>query len=125
MGGFRRRKGTEPPDNIRAAEEHFRRAQEAGGIGTWEWDLATGRMIWSAQMFRNFGLCPGSTSAPTEPGGLAPVSPELLLAPAHPEDRARVASCWRNIPAGPGRCGSNTGLSGRTARSIGLCFSAT
>ena len=31
MGGFRRRKGTEPPDNIRAPEEHFRRAQEAGG----------------------------------------------------------------------------------------------
>src|SRR3954470_3462895 len=92
MGGFRRRKGTEPPDNIRAAEEHFRRAQEAGGIGTWEWNLATGRMIWSAQMFRNFGLCPDSTGTPTEAGGLASVSPELLLAPADPEDRARVAS---------------------------------
>src|SRR3954451_24390682 len=56
-------------------------------------------------MFRNFGLCPGSTGAPTEPGGLAPVSPELLLAPAHPEDRARVASLLEEYSgrAGPMR----------------------
>jgi hypothetical protein len=33
-----------------------RLALEAGGIGTWEWELATGQMKWSAQMFRNLGL---------------------------------------------------------------------
>ncbi|HWB52359.1 MAG TPA: ATP-binding protein [Stellaceae bacterium] len=31
---------------------------EAGEIGTWDWDFATGRMWWSAQMFRNLRLDP-------------------------------------------------------------------
>ncbi|HEX2151174.1 MAG TPA: PAS domain-containing protein, partial [Stellaceae bacterium] len=96
MGGFRRSRGTASPDEIpekiRAAEQHFRLAQEAGGIGTWEWHLETGRMLWSAQMFRNLGLCPDPTGAPTGVGGIASVSDELLLATAHPEDRARAAS---------------------------------
>ena len=38
-------------------EEHSRLAAlEAGEIGTWEWDLADGRMRWSTQMFRNMGV---------------------------------------------------------------------
>jgi PAS domain S-box-containing protein len=92
MGGFRLPTGRAPPDEIRAAERHFRLAQQAGGIGSWEWRLDagmpwSGRMLWSAQMFRNLGLSPKPAAS-----GLAPVSPELLLDPAHPEERARVAS---------------------------------
>src|SRR5207237_2235429 len=64
--------------DLRGREEHLRLAQEAGEIGTWEWDLASGRMIWSAQMFRNLGLEPGAS------GALYPV----LVAALHPEDRA-------------------------------------
>ncbi|MGD9614778.1 MAG: response regulator [Alphaproteobacteria bacterium] len=92
MGGFRRSTGKTSPEGsrgeIRATEQHFRLAQQAGGIGTWEWDLRTGGMLWSAQMFRNLGLCP----EPAASGSVAPVSDGLLLATAHPEDRARLAS---------------------------------
>jgi len=66
---------------LRRSEEHLRLAQEAGGIGTWEWDLHTGRMIWSAQMFRVLGR---------EPEAHDDLMPVLLHA-VHPEDRAAVA----------------------------------
>jgi PAS domain S-box-containing protein len=93
MGGFRLPRATASPDEIRAAERHFRLAQEAGGIGTWEWRLDTGLplwsgdMLWSAQMFRNLGLSPEP-----EADRAASVSAERLLASVHPEDRARVAA---------------------------------
>jgi hypothetical protein len=47
-----------PPsaDELRPESHQVRLALEAGGIGTWEWELATGQMKWSAQMFRNLGL---------------------------------------------------------------------
>ncbi len=96
MGGFRgsmeRVSPVEIPEKILATEQHFRLAQEAGGIGTWEWRLGTGQMLWSAQMFRNLGLCPNSAGVPVGVDGLAAGSEALLLAAAHPEDRARVAS---------------------------------
>ena len=46
-------------EELKAEEEHLRLALDAGEIGTWEWDLASDRMKWSAQMFRNLGLAPG------------------------------------------------------------------
>src|ERR1044071_9038924 len=102
MGRFRRSAGmgssNETQDRLRAAEQHFRLAQEAGGIGTWEWRLGTGTLLWSAQMFRNLGLCPESTEA----HGVASVAHELLLAAAHPEDRARVAALLAEYSTRPG-----------------------
>jgi PAS domain S-box-containing protein len=67
--------------DLEAREQHLRLAQEAGEIGTWEWDLATGEMRWSAQMYRNLGLRPGDTA-----------SYDVLLAATHAEDRAQVAA---------------------------------
>jgi PAS domain S-box-containing protein len=90
MRGFRPPAGAASPDKdrVRVAERHLRRAQEAGGIGTWEWDLQTGRIMWSAQMFRCLGLSPAAAAV----GGVAPVASETLLAAAHPEDRASLAA---------------------------------
>ena len=65
-------------EELHAEAKHLRLAQEAGEIGTWEWDLVSGRMMWSARMFRNLGLEPGPS------GDLYPV----LVAALHPEDRA-------------------------------------
>ena len=65
--------------DLEVREEHLRLAQEAGEIGTWEWDLAAGVMCWSAQMYRNLGLAP-----------LASASRESLIAAIHPEDRAET-----------------------------------
>ncbi len=72
---------------LRAAQaevEHLRLAQEAGQIGSWEWDLATDRMVWSAQMFLNLGL------PPSENRDLYP----LLMRAIHPADRDTAASAF-------------------------------
>jgi len=72
---------------LRASEEHLRLAQEAAGIGTWEWDLATGRTHWSPQMFRLIGQDP---SAAQDADHYA-----LWRRAVHPDDRASVATAAR------------------------------
>jgi PAS domain S-box-containing protein len=46
----------------RAADltEHFRLALDAGRLGTWRWDKATGAVTWDATMERLYGLAPGT-----------------------------------------------------------------
>lgn len=43
---------------LRDSEERLRLAQEAGGIGSWDWDLRNDTVIWSASNFRVLGLDP-------------------------------------------------------------------
>jgi PAS domain S-box-containing protein len=56
------------------------RASEAPGIGSWDWDLRTGALRWSDNLFRMFGL---------QPGALLPTL-EYLIEHTHPEDRDLV-----------------------------------
>ena len=70
----------------------LRLALEAGQIGTWHWDLATGRMAWSAQMFRNLGLSPGSA------GDLY----ALLIEAVHPSEREFADTSFRKFAMRPG-----------------------
>src|SRR3954453_3850190 len=44
---------------LREGEERLRLAQEAAGIGTWDWDLSTGAIRWSPEMYRVVGAGPG------------------------------------------------------------------
>jgi PAS domain S-box-containing protein len=67
-------------------------ALEAGGIGTWEWDLARDCMRWSAQMFRNIGL------EPFESGDLY----LRLLEAIHPTERNNVAAAFVEFSSRPG-----------------------
>jgi two-component system, NtrC family, response regulator HydG len=55
-------------------------SQELAGVGSWELDLASGRLVWSDQMFRILGF---------EPQAFEP-SPEKYFSLVHPEDRTRV-----------------------------------
>ncbi len=57
-------------------------AQRLAELGSWDWDIASNRVIWSDQMYRTYGLTPGEK----------PVSLETFLEAVHPEDRARVAA---------------------------------
>ena len=71
---------------LRESERRLVLAQEAGAVGTWEYDQQAGRMHWSRQAALLFGRDPD-----------APV-PLLttIFAAVHPEDRARVEACCRH-----------------------------
>jgi len=69
------------------SEEHLRLAQEAAGIATWEYDLATRSIRWSPQMYALLGCSPRERSAR---GNYA-----LWLRALHPNDRLWIQSAAR------------------------------
>lgn len=72
------RKRTE--EELRRREQALAEAQALAALGSWEWDLATNRVTWSDQTYRNFGLEPGSIDVDLEKYS------EWL----HPDDREMV-----------------------------------
>src|SRR5262249_15852741 len=69
----------EAEQGLRVSEERLRLSQEAAGLGHWDFDFASGTMVWSEQTRKLLGVGPG------EPASLA-----LLLSRVHAEDRLRV-----------------------------------
>ncbi|MCK6554972.1 PAS domain S-box protein [Candidatus Binatia bacterium] len=61
------------------SEEHLRLAVGAARIGTWHWDLANDRLVWSDRCKAIFGLPPNEA-----------MSYERFLAALHPDDRQRT-----------------------------------
>ena len=45
---------------VRASEADMAEAQRTAGIGSWSWEVGTGRIAWSAQLFRLFGIDPAA-----------------------------------------------------------------
>ncbi|MBI4260207.1 MAG: SpoIIE family protein phosphatase, partial [Actinobacteria bacterium] len=78
LGQFVERKGAE--EAVRESEERLRLALDAGRMGTWRWDLATGGVAWDETLEALFGLDAGTF------GGTYEDYLELL----HPDDRAWV-----------------------------------
>lgn len=66
---------------LQASEECLRLATEAAQIGTWDRDLKTSKLTWSARQEQLMGYEPGSF----------PNTYEAFLALVHPEDRQRLA----------------------------------
>lgn len=64
----------------RRSREHLVLALEAGQMGTWEWESATGRVIWSPQLEAIRGLAPGAF----------PQTFEATFRDIHPDDVERV-----------------------------------
>jgi PAS domain S-box-containing protein len=66
--------------SLRASEAQLNEAQRIAKLGSWEVDHATGQQRWSDEVFRIFGLEPGS------------VTPDQSVAKnsVHPDDRATV-----------------------------------
>ena len=50
----------------RKSEAMLAESQRLARIGSWELDLATRQLTWSAQQFRNFGFAPAKTPIPRE-----------------------------------------------------------
>lgn len=61
-------------------ERQLDAAQQITHIGSWEWDLATGVVTWSNELYRIYGLAPRSCE----------ITLEGFLARVHPDDRERV-----------------------------------
>jgi signal transduction histidine kinase len=68
-------------DALAKAEQILAESQELALIGSWEWDIATGRLAWTAQTFRNFG---------EDPHSFVP-SFENYTERLHPDDREMMA----------------------------------
>lgn len=67
-------------------DRRLRLAQEAAGIGTWEWDARADRQSWSPQQFRLYGL---------DPAVAVPPSHDEWQALVIPEDRERIDDVLR------------------------------
>ena len=79
-------------EELKAEKEHLRLALDAGEIGTWEWDLASDRMKWSAQMFRSLGLAPGAGDDLFH----------ALIDAVHPADQEYAQSAFAGFRTRPG-----------------------
>jgi PAS domain S-box-containing protein len=60
--------------------DRLARGQQIARLGTWERNLATGRLTWTDEVFRLYGL---------EPTAITPTM-DFVLNAIHPEDRART-----------------------------------
>ena len=125
----------EAEEALRVANKRLTLAQEASDAGVWEWDIATGQLAWSSELFRLFGLDPV--------GGTA--SFEVWRRVMHPEDRvsaeARTEEAVRNrmplsneyrvvLPTGEVRWinalgNTQYGASGEALRMSGICLDIT
>jgi PAS domain S-box-containing protein len=77
---------------LKHSRESLAKAQALAEIGNWDWELATGEVRWSDQMFRILGL---------EPGVQVP-SLRTIMARTHPEDRPAFGRAMRRLMARPG-----------------------
>jgi PAS domain S-box-containing protein len=66
---------------LHASEERLRLAQQAARMGTFERDVATGLVTWSAELDSLYGLAPGTLNGTTT---------AFFVSLLHPDDRARI-----------------------------------
>jgi PAS domain S-box-containing protein len=77
-------------EKLRLSEQRLKHAQEIAQVGSWEWDIETGAVWWSEQVYRQFGEDP-ATFSPTR---------QTFLQRLHPEDRAAWDEAIRRGVAG-------------------------
>ena len=65
-------------DLLRRSEAAMREAQRLGQIGSWEWDMATGRTTWSEQLYAIFGYDPSEPPPPADAGRAQTYPPRSL-----------------------------------------------
>lgn len=66
---------------LQTSEALLKEAQRVSNMGSWEWDIATGELKWSDEIYRLFGQTPQSFGA----------TYEAFLGFIHPEDRQLVS----------------------------------
>ena len=68
-------------EQLRSSEERLALAQTSAGTGLWDWDLTSGRLTWSRELFQLFGLDPDHAEA----------TAETWRRVVHPDDLAAAA----------------------------------
>jgi PAS domain S-box-containing protein len=66
-------------ERLRASEEHLLFILESAGMGTWDWDVRSGQLVWSERCLEMFGFPAGTE-----------MTYERFLSALHPEDREPV-----------------------------------
>jgi PAS domain S-box-containing protein len=74
---------------LKKSRESLAKAQALAGIGNWEWEIATGEVQWSDQMFRILG-CEAAVSP----------SLKLIMQRTHRDDRPAFGRALRRLLAG-------------------------
>jgi PAS domain S-box-containing protein len=68
-------------EELRRSEAYLTEAQRLSQTGSWAWNISTGEVFWSREIYRIFGLDPDQTS----------LNVELIKKLRHPNDRALAA----------------------------------
>ena len=68
--------------DLKESNARLEEAQRVAHVGYWEWDLATGEVIWSDETYRIFGLTPQER----------PMNFAMVRGMVHPEDREALYS---------------------------------
>jgi len=77
---------SEQEGQIRKREQQLAMAQKIAHLGSWEWDIVSGKTSWSDELYRIFGIEPASS----------PTSYKGFLERVHPEDREAVKRVVQN-----------------------------
>lgn len=76
-------------ERLRKSEARLAEAEEIAGLGSWEWDLVTNDVPWSANLYRIVGVDP-ATFTPTY---------ETYFTLVHPEDKAQMQAVVQDAVA--------------------------
>ena len=77
----------EMEDSLRDSQAHLEKAQSIAHLGSWNWDVLSGEIVWSDEVFRIFGLDP-QTFSPTY---------KAFLDTIHPEDCGQVVEAVQHL----------------------------
>lgn len=77
---------------LRISEERLRFTLDAAAVGTWDWNMTTGRVQWSENLCRIHGVDPDSLSGTFDD----------FLRDVHPSDRAKVRTAIQQAIEGNG-----------------------
>lgn len=80
-------------EELRRSERDLKEAQRIGRVGSWSWDMVSGKVTWSDELYRILGL---------EPGSVAP-SRAAFAERVHPEDSPMVEADMTDALSAPGR----------------------
>jgi PAS domain S-box-containing protein len=122
-------------DALRRSEERLKLAQASAGLGIWDWDMRSGKLEWSDELFRLFGLDP-QKDEPTFDRWMSLVDPdcravvEERIEAAIRERAALDSECRLVLPSGEARWINALGRttydeSGEPERMTGICLDVT